>query len=66
MRPSFVYEPELWCGTIVASGPLAPNGWLTYALYPVFAVWLVATTIVMIKRIREPARVEREASRNAA
>jgi hypothetical protein len=38
----------------MSSGPLAPNGWLTYALYPVFPVWLVPATIVMIKRIGSP------------
>jgi hypothetical protein len=41
----------LWCGTVVGSGPLAPNGWLTYVLYPLFLVWLVPTCIVMIRRL---------------
>ena len=40
----------LFAGTVVRSGPLAPNGWLTYALYPVIAVWLLPTTLVMIKQ----------------
>ena len=40
----------LWCGTVVSSGPFAPNGWLTYVLYPLFLVWLVPATVVMIKR----------------
>jgi hypothetical protein len=40
----------LWCGTVVNSGPLAPNGWLTYVLYPLFLVWLVPATVVMFKR----------------
>lgn len=41
----------LWCGTVVGSGPLAPNGWLTYLLYPMLLVWLVPTTVVMIRRL---------------
>jgi hypothetical protein len=45
----------LWFGTVVQRGPLAPNGWLTYALYPMFAVWLVPTTVIMFKR-RDPSR----------
>ncbi|HEY3352165.1 MAG TPA: hypothetical protein VGQ83_02875 [Polyangia bacterium] len=40
----------LWSGAVVTSGPLAPNGWLTYVLYPLFLLWLVPTTAVMIKR----------------
>ena len=40
----------LFAGTVVRSGPFAPNGWLTYALYPVIAVWLLPTTLVMIKQ----------------
>ena len=35
---------------MTGSGPLTPNGWLTYALYPVIAVWLLPTTLVMIKQ----------------
>ena len=45
-----VAQMLLFAGTVVRSGPLAPNGWLTYALYPVIAVWLLPTTLVMIKR----------------
>lgn len=41
----------LWCSVVVDSGPLAPNGWLTYVLYPLFLVWLVPTTVVMIRRL---------------
>jgi hypothetical protein len=28
-----------------------PDGWLLYVLYPLSAVWLMATAIVMIKRL---------------
>jgi hypothetical protein len=38
-------------GIVVDSGPLAPTGWLTYTLYPVFALWLIPATTVMIARI---------------
>ncbi len=34
-----------------ASGPLAPQGWLTLALYPSSVIWLVPGAIVMIRRI---------------
>jgi hypothetical protein len=40
----------LWLGTVVSTGPLAPDGWLSYALYPVFLVWLIPATIIMIRR----------------
>ncbi len=39
-------------GIVVESGPLAPNGWVTaYAPYPIFVVWLVSATVVMLSRI---------------
>lgn len=34
-------------GLVVESGPLVPGGGLTYALYAVLLVWLVAVTTVM-------------------
>ncbi len=34
----------LWLGTVVSTGPLAPDGWLSFALYPVFLVWLIPVT----------------------
>jgi hypothetical protein len=40
----------LWLGTVVSTGPLAPDGWLSYALYPVFLVWLIPATTIMIRR----------------
>ena len=46
----------LWVGTIVRSGPLAPSGWLGFVLYPLFAVWLTPTAILMMRRtVRSPA-----------
>lgn len=44
----------LFAGIAVNTGPLAPGGWLGYALYPFFLVWLVPTIVVMIRRA--PAR----------
>ena len=37
-----IAQTLLWLGTVAESGPLAPNGWLTYALYPALALWLRA------------------------
>ncbi|MDP1828988.1 MAG: hypothetical protein Q8L48_37345 [Archangium sp.] len=34
-----------------ASGPLAPQGWLTLALYPSSVIWLLPAPIVMMRRI---------------
>ncbi|BAW07721.1 conserved hypothetical protein [Nocardia seriolae] len=45
----------LWWGTIAAGGPLAPAGWLSYALYPTFVIWLVPACIVMIRRVADRA-----------
>ena len=33
------------------SGPLAPQGWASYVLYPASIVWLLPATTVMIRRI---------------
>lgn len=55
-------EVLLWLGTVSRSGPLAPNGWLTYALYPALAVWLLPTTIVMFRR-SAPAAEQRTGTR---
>ena len=41
----------LWLSSVIQTGPLAPDGWLSYALYPAFVIWLVPTVIVMIKRL---------------
>jgi hypothetical protein len=34
-----------------ATGPLAPQGWLTLVLYPMPVIWLVPAAIVMIRRL---------------
>ena len=47
----------LWFGTVAVSGPLAPDGWLSYSLYSVFPLWLLPTAITMIRVIgRRPPR----------
>lgn len=42
-------------GVAQASGPLAPSGWLTYALYPATLIWLLPAPFVMIHRLGRPA-----------
>jgi hypothetical protein len=36
---------------VVPDGPLAPQGWASYLLYPAPVVWLVPAVIVMVRRI---------------
>jgi hypothetical protein len=44
----------LWIATVVQTGPLASDGWLSFALYPFFLVWLVPATLIMMRRAGEP------------
>lgn len=44
-----------WFGIVTDSGPLAPGGWATFAVYPVFVVWLLAIITVMIINTRSPS-----------
>lgn len=37
-------------GLVVTSGPLVPGGGLTYALYGLLLLWLIAATTVMVAR----------------
>jgi hypothetical protein len=39
----------LFLGTVVTNGPLAPTGWLSYVLYPMFLLWLVPATTLMVR-----------------
>jgi hypothetical protein len=39
----------LWLTTVIHTGPLAPSGWLSFALYPFFLIWLAPATVTMIK-----------------
>lgn len=41
-------------GVVVDGGPLAPGGGLTYVLYALTALWLLATTTVMVVRLGKP------------
>jgi hypothetical protein len=45
-------------GLVVERGPLVPGGTLTYGLYAVSLLWLVATTTVMVVRSGRPHRFE--------
>ena len=43
-------------GIVLSSGPLAPDGWLAaYLPYPLYAVWLAAATVVMIRQLGRAA-----------
>ncbi|HEX6198130.1 MAG TPA: hypothetical protein VFZ37_19625 [Jiangellaceae bacterium] len=42
-------------GIVVDNGPLVPGAELTYIVLPIYVVWLIAVTAVMIARLREPA-----------
>jgi hypothetical protein len=44
-----VAQVLLWLGTFADHGPLAAGGWLSTALYPLFAAWLVPASILMLK-----------------
>jgi hypothetical protein len=50
-----------WFGVVAAEGPLAPGGWVTMVVYPVFVVWLVAIIGTVI--VRTSARVTGRAVR---
>ena len=45
-------------GLVLEGGPLVPGGTLTYGLYAVSLLWLVATTTVMVVRSGRPHRFE--------
>jgi hypothetical protein len=45
-------------GLVVENGPLVPGGMLTYGLYAITLLWLVATTTVMVVRSGQPHRFE--------
>jgi len=45
------------------TGPLAPQGWASYLLYPAPIVWLVPAATVMIRRIDRNPNARREPTR---
>jgi hypothetical protein len=53
-------------GLVVEGGPLVPGGTLTYGLYAVSLLWLVATTTVMVVRSSSPRKAaQRQPDRHA-
>lgn len=44
----------LWVATVVPSGSLASDGWLSFALYPFFLIWLVPATVIMVRAAGQP------------
>jgi hypothetical protein len=49
-------QATLWVATVVQSGPLASDGWLSFLLYPFFIVWLVPATVIMVRGAGRPVR----------
>lgn len=56
----------LWSATVIHSGPLASDGWLSFALYPFFLIWLVPATVIMIKRAGELETTQMDRGPSAA
>lgn len=52
----------LWLATVVSTGPLASDGWLSFALYPFFLIWLVPATVVMVTVAGRPSGDGRRAA----
>jgi hypothetical protein len=54
----------LWYGTVVHTGPLAADGWLSYALYFVFLAWFIPAIVAMVRNPgRPPASTHEDAVR---
>ncbi len=45
-----------WIGVLADSGPLAPGGWVTFVVYPVFVVWLGSVAVGMLRSAWSPSR----------
>jgi hypothetical protein len=56
----------LWFATVIQSGPLASDGWLSFALYPFFLIWLIPATVIMMKRAGEPGTGSKGTGQDAA
>jgi hypothetical protein len=50
-------QTVLWVATVVQSGPLASDGWLSFLLYPFFVIWLVPATAIMVRRAGRPSAI---------
>jgi hypothetical protein len=61
-----VAQTLLWLATVVDTGPLASDGWLSFALYPFFLIWLVPATLVMVKEAGKPATAVTDATGTAS
>jgi hypothetical protein len=46
-------QSVLWVSTAFDTGPLAADGWLSFALYPFFLIWLLPATIAMIRGVEK-------------
>ena len=56
---------SLSLGIVVDSGPFVPGGILTYVIYLLAAVWVLAVTTVMFVRLGKPARASFPGSHEA-
>jgi hypothetical protein len=54
-----VAQALLWLATVIQSGPLASDSWLSFALYPFFLVWVVQATVIMMRRAARRRRLRR-------
>jgi hypothetical protein len=59
-------QAVLWLATVVDSGPLASDGWLAFALYPFFLIWLVPATVIMMRRPASAPQSGNDESRRLA
>jgi hypothetical protein len=50
-----VVVPHLvaWFGVVADDGLLAPGGWVTFVVYPMFVVWLVVVIAVVLRPNRD-------------
>lgn len=55
----------LFLATSIDSGPLAADGWLSFALYPFFLIWLVPTSVIMMRRAGGPQPIDPQPAADA-
>jgi hypothetical protein len=56
----------LWSATVIQSGPLASDGWLSFAQCPFFLIWLVPATVIMTMRAGEPGTTRKDTEQHLA
>lgn len=44
----------LLAALVVDTGPLGPDGWYTFAPYPLYVIWLAATAVTLLRRPTRP------------